>query len=76
MGDHGPLRRDDLTGVYLSREELWSREFGTSQALWAKGVAAAGGAVYVLGEDGTAQVRDDLEHFAAFTPATRRAPVS
>ena len=49
--------------------ELWSREFGTSQAAWAHGVAVAGGAVYVAGEEGAAQVQADFEHYAAFQPA-------
>jgi uncharacterized protein (TIGR03437 family) len=52
-----------------SGDEVWARQFGTSQAAWAKGVAAAGGAVFVVGEEGAAQVRDDFEHFDAFQPA-------
>jgi uncharacterized protein (TIGR03437 family) len=52
-----------------SGEELWARQFGTAQAVWAKGVAASGGAVFVVGEEGAAQVRDDFEHIDAFEPA-------
>jgi hypothetical protein len=50
-------------------EELWTRQFGTSQAAWASAMAIDGGGVYVVGEEGAAQVRDDLEHFDAFAPA-------
>ena len=53
----------------VSGDELWARQFGTSQAAWAKGVAAAAGAVFVVGEEGSAQVRDDFEHVDAFQPA-------
>ena len=52
-----------------SGEELWSRQFGMSQASWAKGVAVTDDAVYVVGENGTAQVRDDWENYDAFAPA-------
>ena len=58
------IKYDPATG-----EEIWAREFGTSQAAWAYGVAVAAGAVYVAGQEGAAQVQDDFEHFDAFRPA-------
>lgn len=63
--------RDSYVRKYdsVSGDEMWSRQFGTSQAAWTAGVAAAGGAVFVVGAEGVAQVRDDFEHFAAFQPA-------
>ena len=48
--------------------ELWTREFGTADAAWASGVAADASGVYVVGDEGTAQFRDDYEHFDAFAP--------
>lgn len=49
--------------------ELWTREFGTPDAAWISGVTVNDSGVYVVGSEGTAQVRDDLEHFDAFVPA-------
>ncbi len=49
--------------------EVWTRLFGTSQATSASGVAVDASGVYVVGEEGTAQVRDHLEHYDAFEPA-------
>jgi uncharacterized protein (TIGR03437 family) len=49
--------------------ELWARQFGTSQAAWASGAAVDAGGVYVVGEEGSAQVQGDFEHFEAFRPA-------
>jgi uncharacterized protein (TIGR03437 family) len=64
-GDSFVRRYDTNTGA-----ELWARQFGTSQATWANSVAVHAGAVYVAGEEGAAQVRDDFEHFEAFRPAS------
>ena len=50
-------------------EEVWTREFGTAQAAWASGLAVTDGSVYVVGEEGTAQVQSDFEHIDAFRPA-------
>jgi uncharacterized protein (TIGR03437 family) len=40
--------------------ELWTREFGTSDAAWARGVALDASGVYVVGRDGTAQVDESF----------------
>lgn len=64
-GNDSYIRKYDAA----SGNELWSRQFGTSQAAWAHGVAATGAAVFVVGEEGAAQVRDDFEHVEAFQPA-------
>jgi uncharacterized protein (TIGR03437 family) len=57
------VRKYDLDGA-----EVWTREFGTSQATWASGVTVDADGVYVVGQEGTAQVRDDLELFNVFAP--------
>jgi uncharacterized protein (TIGR03437 family) len=58
------VRKYDLDGA-----EVWTREFGSSQATWASGITVDADGVYVVGEEGTAQVRDDLELFNVFAPA-------
>jgi uncharacterized protein (TIGR03437 family) len=58
------VRKYDLDGA-----EVWTREFGTSQATSASGVTVDAGGVYVVGEEGAAQVRDDWELFNVFAPA-------
>jgi uncharacterized protein (TIGR03437 family) len=58
------VRKYDLDGA-----EVWTREFGTSQATSASGVALDASGVYVVGEEGSAQVRDDMELFNVFAPA-------
>jgi uncharacterized protein (TIGR03437 family) len=50
-------------------DEVWTRQFGLPDSAWARALAAAAGGVYVVGQEGTAQVRDDFEHFDAFAPA-------
>ncbi len=52
----GALCRYDLDGA-----ELWTREFSTSDAAWARGVAVDASGVYVVGRYGT----DDLSFSAA-----------
>jgi uncharacterized protein (TIGR03437 family) len=58
------VRKYDLDGV-----EVWTREFGSSQATWASGITVDESGVYVVGEEGAAQVRDDWELFNVFAPA-------
>jgi uncharacterized protein (TIGR03437 family) len=58
------VRKYDLDGA-----EVWTREFGSSQATWVSGITLDADGVYVVGEEGTAQVRDDLELFNVFAPA-------
>lgn len=60
----------------VSSEELWSRQFGTAQAAWAKGVAAAGGAVFVVGEEGASRFATTSSTLTRSSPPTRRAPAS
>ena len=50
--------------------EQWMREFGTVDAAWASGVAVDSSGVYVVGQEGTAMVRDDLELFDVFSAAS------
>jgi uncharacterized protein (TIGR03437 family) len=49
--------------------EVWTRQFGTADAVGVSAVALDASGVYVVGQEGTAQVRDDLEHVDAFEPA-------
>jgi uncharacterized protein (TIGR03437 family) len=58
------VRKYDLDGA-----ELWTRQFGTADATSVSGVAIDASGVYVVGREGTAQVRDDLELFNVFAPA-------
>jgi uncharacterized protein (TIGR03437 family) len=48
--------------------EVWTREFGTSDAAWSSGVAVDGTGVYVVGRDGTAQVAEALYLSDVFSP--------
>ena len=58
------VRKYDLDGA-----EVWTRQFGTADAAWASGVAVDASGVYVVGQEGTAQVRDAEELFNVFAPA-------
>jgi uncharacterized protein (TIGR03437 family) len=63
-GGDSYVRKYDLNGV-----EVWTRQFGAADAAWASDLAVNAAGVYVVGQEGTAQVRDDFEHFDAFGPA-------
>ncbi|MEO7648936.1 MAG: hypothetical protein ABIZ80_00575, partial [Bryobacteraceae bacterium] len=58
------VRKYDLDGA-----EEWTRQFGTTDAVWAGGVVLDASGVYVVGQEGTAQVRDAEELFNVFAPA-------
>ena len=49
---------------------VWTREFGTVDAAWASGVAVDPSGVYVVGQEGTAMVRDDWDLFDVFSTAS------
>jgi uncharacterized protein (TIGR03437 family) len=59
------VRKYDVAGT-----EQWTREFGTSEATRASGfgVALDTSGVYVVGEEGSAQIQDELEEIDAFGP--------
>jgi uncharacterized protein (TIGR03437 family) len=50
-------------------DEVWSRQFGTADTARAAALAVDSGGVYLVGVEGTAEARDDFEHFDAFAPA-------
>jgi uncharacterized protein (TIGR03437 family) len=55
------VRRYDLDGA-----EVWTRQFGTSQATHAAGIAVNSGGAYVLGQDVPDAFRDEWETFEPF----------
>jgi uncharacterized protein (TIGR03437 family) len=65
-GSDSFVRKYDPDGA-----EVWTREFGTSDAAWASAVAVDADGVYVVGRNGTAQVEEAfyLGVFSTETPA-------
>jgi uncharacterized protein (TIGR03437 family) len=64
------IRKYDVNGV-----EMWTRQFGSADATWARAVTVNDSSVYVAGNEGTALVQADTEHVDAFAPTnpTRNA---